>query len=202
MEKSNVKIIFGLGNPGLKYKHNRHNAGYMAIEKIGKNKNSCFKRNFRLNVSLTGMKVRDEEVILIKPSAFMNNSGVCVRKVLTKYNLSKSNILVVHDDVNLPLGTLRFREKGSCGGHNGMASIIEELNSDEIARLRIGIDEAPNNIDLADYVLSDFTRREYEELSLTLDMAEEACINWVIFGNKYVMNKYNSLNVLKGGIEK
>lgn len=185
-----MKVIFGLGNPGLKYKHNRHNVGYMVVDELGKSKKIHFKRSFKLNALMGGMRVGEDKVFLVKPHTFMNNSGDCVQRVLNSYKVTMNNVLIVYDDVDLPLGKIRFKEKGSSAGHRGFSSVIELLGDDRISRLKLGIGRLKDK-DLCDYVLSDFSCDEKVILDKTISQAVSACLDWVKFGNEYVMRNYN-----------
>lgn len=185
-----MKVIFGLGNPGSKYRNNRHNAGYMAADELIKSKAASFKISLKFNASLGRVKIGEENVLLVKPRTFMNNSGVCVKKVMSNYKIIVNNVLVVYDDVDLPLGAVRFKEKGSSAGHRGLSSIIEVLGEDKINRLRIGIGRK-ENMDLRDYVLSDFSCEEKTVLNEAVSKAALACLDWVNSGNEYVMRNYN-----------
>jgi PTH1 family peptidyl-tRNA hydrolase len=120
----------------------------------------------------------------------MNNSGLCSRKVLYRYVIPEENLLVVYDDADLPLGTIRFRRKGSSGGHQGMASVIDNIKSQDINRLRIGISK-PFDADLTEHVLSDFSLEEKIILNEAISKAASGCIDWVNLGSDYVMRNYN-----------
>jgi PTH1 family peptidyl-tRNA hydrolase len=187
-----TKVIVGLGNPGLKYKNNRHNIGFMVVDKIAKTSGSRFKRSLRFNASLAKVDIDREKVLLVKPRTYMNNSGVCVRRILASYKNVGSNLLIVYDDVDLTLGMIRLREKGSSGGHKGIASIIDELGQNLITRVKVGIEDTrKGNRDLAEYVLSDFGVSEKDVLDRVLTQAAAACIDWVAKGSSFVMQKYN-----------
>ncbi|MDD5583741.1 MAG: aminoacyl-tRNA hydrolase [Candidatus Omnitrophica bacterium] len=187
-----MKIICGLGNPGAQYAHNRHNAGFIVLDRLAKDRKSIFKRRFLLRAHTARLLFDEGEVFLVKPSTFMNNSGIALKRACAQYHASCEDVLVVYDDTSLALGAMRFRESGSSGGHKGMASVIEFLGSQRINRLRIGIDGAQGT-DLAEYVLSDFLSDEKRELSVVIEKAATACIDWVVHGSKYVMNKYNNV---------
>ena len=169
-----MKVIFGLGNPGLKYKNNRHNIGYRVLGRIEEIKKSSFKK----------------KVILKKPIGFMNECGVSIRQTCRRYDVSLEDILIVYDDVDLPLGKIRFRKSGTCGGHRGMASAATTLDTQDIGRLKIGVGKDITR-DTADYVLSDFSPAEEKLLGEVIDKAGEACIDWVQYGMDFVMKKYN-----------
>lgn len=186
-----VKIIFGLGNPGVKYKNNRHNIGYRVIDALAKENNASFRRKLTVCGFLARVRVEGETVLIVKPSAFMNNSGTAVKKTLSAYGVSGSKFLVVCDDIDLPLGMIRFRSSGSSGGHRGLESVINCLGEDKVNRLRVGIGTSNPREDLADYVLSDFVKDEIETLNMAVETAAKACIDWAKFNNNFVMQKYN-----------
>ncbi len=185
-----MKIILGLGNPGQKYKNNRHNIGYMVVEEIAKSQDIAFKRSFKLP-AYTAKKIKEkEEIILVKPRTFMNNSGLCAKKIILQYKAHIRDLLIVYDEVDLPLGQIRFREKGSCAGHRGMSSVINALDSEQISRIRVGIGGERSG-ELSDYVLSDFASREKQVLEETVKMAALACMDWISQGADFVMKTYN-----------
>lgn len=185
-----MKIIFGLGNPGQQYKDNRHNIGYRVLEELANIRGAKLKRSFKLSAYLGEDNIYDKKVLLVKPRTFMNNSGLCVRKVFDKYKPDISDILIIYDDADLALGNIRFRERGSCAGHRGMSSVQSVLRTDEINRLRIGIG-TPVCGELSDYVLSDFNHSEKELLDSTIDKSAAACMDWIEQGINFVMSKYN-----------
>lgn len=185
-----MKVIFGLGNPGYKYRNNRHNVGYMVVEELARNRGVCMIRSLKLRATKGLTKIDKIEVATIKPYTFMNNSGVCVKKVLESFGVSFQDTLVVYDDFALPLGIIRFRKKGSCGGHRGMASIIESLGSQEINRLRVGIGNQ-GCLDPIDYVLSDFSLSEKAILGEVISRSVAACIDWINLGASLVMQNYS-----------
>ena len=185
-----MKIIFGLGNPGQQYRNNRHNVGYKVLESLASNQNLEFKRSFRTTSYIVKKKDPRGWVFLVKPRTFMNNSGLCVKKVLNKYKVSLSDILIIYDDTDLPLGKIRFRAGGSCAGHRGMASIVSALESEEVNRLRVGIGNSQGQ-ELSDYVLSDFSKTEREVLGSTIPEAVSASWDWVNKGIDFSMQKYN-----------
>ncbi|MFA6281217.1 MAG: aminoacyl-tRNA hydrolase [Candidatus Omnitrophota bacterium] len=185
-----MKVIVGLGNPGLKYKNNRHNAGFMVLDEIARYEKVLFKKSFLWNCYFVKIAAGQEAVLLVKPLTYMNNSGRAVKKIIAKYALQPKDLLVVYDDADLPLGALRLKTRGSSGGHQGLTSIITQLDSEEIPRLKLGIDK---NIgaDLAEHVLSDFSGQEKETISESIAKAASACIDWVKRGSEYVMQNYN-----------
>ncbi|GAV22794.1 aminoacyl-tRNA hydrolase [Carboxydothermus pertinax] len=182
-------IITGLGNPGREYENTRHNAGFMVVdgfaEKFGI---PITKKKFK---SLVGEgEIFGEKVLLLKPQTYMNLSGTAVQEAVFFYKLPLSRLIVVYDDLDLPLGKIRLRLKGSAGGHRGMGSIISCLGCDEIPRLKIGIGR-PAFGDVKDYVLEPFTREEREILEPTLKFAVEALAVALKEGFNKAMNDFN-----------
>ncbi len=184
-------IIVGLGNVGTEYEGTRHNAGFMAIDRLAKKYNTEIKRlKFK---SLCGDAViSGKRCLLMKPSTFMNLSGQAVTEAMEFYKIPVENILVLFDDISLPPSKLRIRRKGSDGGHNGIKNIIYLTGEDNFPRIKIGVGERPNpNIDLADWVLSRFKKEEYEALSEALDNSV-TCVELIVGGKiDEAMNRYN-----------
>ena len=161
-----MHAIIGLGNPGSEYDGTRHNIGFTVVDKLAKKFDADFHAGRGEFVS-TSFRVKGEQVLLVKPLTYMNNSGVAVKEILEQHHLLLEELLVVVDDFQLPLGTLRLRTKGSDGGHNGLASIIYQLESDEFPRLRCGIqsEAMPKNKNMmADFVLSPFEEKEQDKV--------------------------------------
>lgn len=185
----NIKMVVGLGNPGPPYANTRHNVGFAVIERLAAKLNAPNPR--RLHSALVSeIQVGEQTLVLVQPMTFMNRSGQAVRPLLDAFGLTLDDLLVVYDDVALPLGTLRIRRKGSAGGHNGMKSVIGSLNSEEFARLRIGVG-SPDEGDLADYVLSPFRLSERPLVDAAIEAAAEAVLLWVNSGVEAAMNRFN-----------
>ena len=184
-----MKAVFGLGNPGKKYVHTRHNLGFNVLDYLAQIFNKSFVYN-NPHYKLTKITYCEQELLLVKPWTFMNLSGTAVSTVCNKYNISGSDLLVVYDDLHLPFGTLRFRAKGSDGGHNGIKSIIDWLTTDQFCRLRIGIGDEENR-DLVDFVLSNFTSSEKSQLDDLLKICAHAITDWVKEDMEKLMNKFN-----------
>lgn len=185
-------LIVGLGNPGLKYFNTRHNVGFTVIDKVAeffKITNYTEESDYLYAVS----QFRDKQVVLMKPLTYMNASGRAVREFFDKYEVSLGNILVIYDDVNLDFGVLRMRPLGSDGGQNGIKSIIYEMQTEEIARLRIGIrnKDIIDDYELVDYVLSKFTDDEIKDSDKVIKAAKDAVLGFIDDGIKETMNKYN-----------
>lgn len=184
-------IIAGLGNPGTQYEDTRHNCGFMAAEVLAEQHGAEIKRlKFK---SLTAeVELNGRRCLLMKPTTFMNNSGNAVGEAAEFYKLPPENVLIIYDDINLDVGRLRIRAKGSDGGHNGMKSIILRLNSDNFPRIRVGVGKKPHpDYDLADWVLSRFTNEEGTRLETALSNAAKAAE--LIAGGRITeaMNLYN-----------
>ena len=149
------KLVVGLGNPGKKYSNTKHNLGFMVLDSYAKSKKIKFKKSLKYNAEIAEI----ENYILLKPKTYMNNSGIAVEKVVNYYRIIPGNILVIHDDVDLPFGRLKLKQKGGSGGHNGIKSIINYLGTEEFKRLRFGIDNK-EEVDTKDYVLSNLYKQE------------------------------------------
>lgn len=186
-----MKLLVGLGNPGIKYAETRHNVGFRVIDRLADKLGTGVNRPFFR--ALTGQAViSGEKVILAKPQTFMNASGQAVAPLLNWYKLSPADLLVVYDDLDLLPGAMRIRPKGGTGGHRGMASIVEHLGSNEFPRLRIGIGKpGPNEGDTISWVLGKFSPGDREELERVITRAVDALQCFVAEGINQAMNKYN-----------
>ncbi len=183
-------LVAGLGNPGREYRGNRHNAGFMVIDRL------CEELGARLgrmqSKALTGSATRDGvKIVLAKPQTFMNLSGQSVAALLRFYKIPREQLLVIHDDLDLPFGTLRLRPGGGPGGQKGVGSIIQQLGTQDFARLRIGIGRPPGRMDPASYVLHDFAKDEQEFLPVILKQASDAALVWATTGLDKAMNLFN-----------
>jgi PTH1 family peptidyl-tRNA hydrolase len=183
-------LLIGLGNPGREYRDNRHNVGFMLIDHL----------IVRLNAR--GMKVQskaivttatheERKLILAKPQTYMNLSGQSAQGLLHFYKLPMENMLVAHDDLDIPFGTIRIRPGGGPGGQRGMASTIEQLGTKDFPRLRIGIGRPPGRMDPSAYVLQNFSRDEIKILPEIVERAADAALAFVVDGLNKAMNKYN-----------
>jgi PTH1 family peptidyl-tRNA hydrolase len=185
-----LTVIAGLGNPGNKYENTRHNVGFSTIDLLSSKHG--IKVNKLKHKALTGEgTIAGERVLLVKPQTFMNLSGESIRDIAEWYKLPMDNIIIVYDDVDLPVGTIRIRPKGSSGTHNGMKSVIYQLQSDEFPRVRIGIGKAPEGWDLADYVLSRFSADEAGAIRESIARAADAAASIVSDGVSAAMNQFN-----------
>ena len=184
-------LIAGLGNPGREYKDSRHNVGFMVLGRLAERLGVTFSR-VESRALMTKADYQSSRLILAKPQTYMNLSGQSVGALLRFYKLPLENLLVVYDDVDLPFGTIRMRPSGGSGGHKGMQSIIQTLTSQEIPRMRIGIERPPGRMQAADYVLQDFSKEESEMLPEILDRAVDAALTFVTEGVETAMNQFNA----------
>lgn len=183
-----ANLIVGLGNPGAKYAQTRHNLGFMVMDKLGSDMNGTSRERFQGQILETVRN--DETLILLKPLTFMNNSGQSVAQVARWYKIPPERMLIVYDELDLPFGTIRLRPKGSAGGHNGLASVLTELRTADVPRLRIGIGR-PTKGSTVSYVLSRFFENERSDVPRIIDLAAEASLSWLDDGIEAAMNRYN-----------
>ncbi len=188
---TDIYIIVGLGNPGSRYDNTRHNVGFDTIDYLS--------AKLGIRVSKIGFKsiygegeVEGKKIILCKPQTFMNLSGETVRDIVAWYKIPVENIIIIYDDIDLEPGKIRVRPKGSSGTHNGMKSVIYQLQSQDFPRVRIGIGRAPEKWDLADYVLSKFSKADREIINKSIEMAANAAIMIAARGVAEAMNTFNS----------
>lgn len=183
-------IIAGLGNPGNRYEHTRHNAGFEVIDILADRMGICVDE--KKHKALCGRgALEGQKLILIKPQTFMNLSGESVRAAADFYKVEPENIIIVYDDVSLEPGQLRIRGKGSAGGHNGIKNIISHLGTQEFPRVKVGVGEKPKEMDLADYVLSRFSKGEQEMMDQAFLEAAQAVSTMVGHGMDAAMNRFN-----------
>lgn len=181
-----MRVIFGIGNPGVRYKYTRHNAGFLFLDYFSKKKSIWFKEASGEYLEASG-KIEDQDYSLIKPVTYVNNCGVVARQVCEKYKIEPENFLVVCDDSNLENYTTRVRLSGSNGGHNGLTSIIYHLMTEKFPRIRIGIGKSSIPEDLADYVLSEFSKSELEKFENTFKTCALLIENFIIGGNNKML---------------
>ncbi len=183
-------LLIGLGNPGREYRDNRHNIGFMVIDRLAVRLDARGMKLQSKAIVITGNHA-GHKLLLAKPQTYMNLSGTAVQGLAHFYKLPLENLLVAHDDLDLPFGTIRLRPGGGPGGQKGVASAIERLGTKDFARLRIGIGRPPGRMDPANYVLQDFSRDEMKALSEILDRAADAALTFVAEGLDMAMNKFN-----------
>jgi peptidyl-tRNA hydrolase, PTH1 family len=185
-------LIVGLGNPGAKYKNTRHNVGFQILQSLADKKGVSFKHSSQLVGEMAQATFRDKKVFLLQPSTYMNLSGEAVRRSVDYYKIPLDHLIVVCDDVALPLGTMRMRTKGSSGGHNGLESIEAHLNTEFYARLRIGVG-GPGNQVLSDYVLGRFSEEEAKAIGEIEVKAVEVLELWIAAGIAVAMQTSNRI---------
>ena len=184
-------LIVFLGNPGPKYECTRHNAGFMAGDALAKKLGVSINK-LRFKALTAAAEINGEKVLLMKPQTFMNLSGEAVGQAARFYKIPPERVLVVSDEISLPLGKLRVRPKGSAGGHNGLKSIIASLGSDAFPRIRIGVGAPPHpDYDMADWVLSVFRNQDLEDMLVASDRAAEAVTTYISDGPERAMNRFN-----------
>jgi PTH1 family peptidyl-tRNA hydrolase len=189
-------ILAGLGNPGREYASNRHNVGFMLIDRLSARLGAPRMR-VQSKALVCSAQHEGRSVLLVKPQTYMNLSGQAVQSLARYYRVPLDRLLVAHDDLDLPLGTLRLRPGGGPGGQKGVASTIERLGSEGFARLRIGIGRPPGRMDPAAYVLQDFGRDERPDLVEILDRATDAALSFVTDGIQAAMNAFNGQHVAR-----
>ncbi len=193
-----MKLIVGLGNPGRGYANNRHNVGFVCLNHFARTQDiRVDKKQGRARIGLG--EVAGNEVALAKPQTYMNRSGQSVSLLVKKFNVSLDNLLVIHDDLDLPLGKIRIRQGGSSGGHKGVGSIITELGSQNFIRIRVGVGRPVKNEgstefnedEIINYVLSDFTPDEKQAITQVIPTVSEAILCLLTEGPVVAMNRYN-----------
>ncbi len=183
-------LIAGLGNPGKDYILTRHNIGFIIADKlISKTDEAQRSRKFKSNT--TYLNIKGEKVIVLKPLTFMNDSGYSLSMALKFFKEEIKSILVIHDDIDLEFGVMRYKKSGGTAGHKGLESIVSHLKDKNFDRLRFGVGRPPGQKKAADYVLKKFSTHELKELEFLCENAYESVIDYIDFGIEYCMNKYN-----------
>ena len=183
-----MRIVVGLGNPGREYADTRHNIGFMVLAELAR-RNSAKAERSRFRAELTEYFMNGEKIVLVAPQTYMNLSGVAVNQVVNWYRVPIEQVLVIYDEIDLPLGQLRMRETGSAGGHNGLKSIIQELGTNNITRLRVGIGRGPGTA--VAHVLSRFNPMEQQAVPDLISRAADAAELWIREGSIAAMNAVN-----------
>ena len=185
-----MKIVAGLGNPGARYARTRHNVGFEVLAELSRRwQTPSSKRQFQAEV--TDAWFQNQKVLLVAPQTFMNLSGDALGPIIKFYQVPLNEVLVICDDMNLPIGKLRFRSRGSAGGQKGLKHIIDVLSSEEVPRLRIGIGRPPPQIDPADFVLSKFRPDEVDAHDRAIQRAASGVEIWIQQGIEAAMNQFN-----------
>ncbi len=186
-----MKVIVGLGNPGDRYSLTKHNVGYMIVDMLATKVGATFKYENKFKSQISQISFEGEKVLLVKPETFMNLSGEAMRAILDFYKLSNKDFLVVYDDVSMDVGAVRFRDKGSDGGHNGIKSIVFHLKTQEFDRMKIGIGPQPQSMPLEAYVLQNFSKDQIEKLKEVVDYSLEAIIFYLKNDILKTQSKFN-----------
>ena len=184
-------LVVFLGNPGPKYSGTRHNAGFLTADAAEKRFGVSINRS-RFKALTASCEINGEKVLFMKPQTYMNLSGEAVGQAAAFYHLPADHVLVISDEMSLPVGKIRIRPKGSAGGHNGLKSIISSLGTDEFPRIRLGVGAPPHpDYDVKDWVLSVFRDQDAEAIAHAAEQAAEAVETYIKFGSEKAMNKYN-----------
>lgn len=186
-------LIVGLGNPGKKYENTRHNLGFITIDYLAEKLDLSLKKNKFKSLIGEG-RVDGQKVVLMKPQTYMNNSGEAVREIMAFFKLSTDRLIVIYDDIDIPLGSVRIRKKGSSGTHNGMKSIIYSIKSEDFPRIRIGIGRGDERIDLISHVIGGFQEEEVAPLREAVKKAAEGSLSIISVGIDKAMNLVNIRN--------
>lgn len=176
--KNNMKMIFGLGNPEQQFNNTPHNCGFFVVDKLANEYEGTFSKK-KMQGVCAEIIMENEKVLLIKPQTYMNNSGECIQKYVKKFKIPLNNILVISDDIDLPAGTIRFRQKGSAGSHNGLKSVVSCLKTTEFPRLRVGVGKPPEHMDLADFVLSKLPPERKELIEGSFEQIKQKITDFV-----------------------
>ena len=179
-----MKLIIGLGNPGKEYENTRHNTGFMVLDRLSEKLNIEMTQN-KFKGLYGKSKYKGEDVILLKPQTYMNLSGESVRQVMDFFKINQEDILVIYDDLDMPVGKLRLRQSGSAGGHNGIKNILYLTGKDTFPRVKIGVGKKPNP------VLSRFTKDEQDAINQGIENASDAVIDYLDHGFNHAMNRFN-----------
>lgn len=189
-----MKLIVGLGNPGSKYERTRHNIGFRTIDLLAQRHGAKMK-NIKFKGLYEKLKILGEDVVLLKPHTYMNDSGISVKEAADFFKIPSKDIVVVYDDIDIPFGTLRIKGKGSSGSHNGMKSIIYHVQKDDFPRVRLSIGQRPSYMDLAAYVLQDFSNEEEKIVEKEIEAGADAIEEIISKDVNSAMNKFNGMNL-------
>ncbi len=186
-----MKIIVGLGNIGKEYSNTRHNIGFKMLDILSNKYNIKYKLDKKNNGYIAEKIINGENIILVKPTTYMNNSGICVKKIVEKYNIELKDLFIIYDDMDMELSKVKVKSKGSAGGHNGIKSIIENIGNKDYGRLKIGIGHPEKN-NVVDYVLGEFNKQE-EKILIKEEIKILDIIEWFIIDKSFemIMNKFN-----------
>jgi PTH1 family peptidyl-tRNA hydrolase len=190
-----VKVLVGLGNPGKRYERTPHNVGFNVIEGLAKGLTCVLKTSFSFNARMGKVFFNGEEILLLEPQSYMNASGPVVGSILRYNKAAPTDMILVLDDADIELGRLRIRAKGSSGGHKGLESVIQNVGSEEFARVRVGIGRSNDGRNLVEHVLTPFSKSERNEVDRIVTRAAEAVLCIIESGVETAMNRFNARNV-------
>ncbi|MBS4175770.1 aminoacyl-tRNA hydrolase [Bacillus sp. FJAT-49736] len=185
-----MKLIVGLGNPGSQFDKTKHNIGFEVIDELAKRYSTNLNQS-KYNGLYTIIHNNGQKFMLLKPLTYMNLSGECIRPLMDYYDIALDELLVIYDDLDLPVGKIRLRQKGSAGGHNGIKSTIAHIGTQSFNRIRIGIGRPENGMSVPDYVLSKFKKEEWTTLQIAIGNSADACESWLDKPFIEVMNQFN-----------
>ncbi len=185
-----ARLVVGLGNPGPEYATSRHNAGFMVVDLLGENLRAAYWKD-EAGAAVSHLRLGGEELLLAKPQAFMNVSGTAVKRLSDTYEVPVADMVVVHDDLDLPEGAVRAKRGGGHGGHNGLRSLIEELGSGDFLRVRVGIGRPPGRMDPADFVLEPMKPSRLEEFATVMPSAAQCVMHVLERGVEDAMREFN-----------
>lgn len=183
-----MKMIVGLGNPGKEYENTRHNVGFMVLDNWMNKHNFTFDKN-KLNGLYSIIKYNNEDVLVLKPLSFMNLSGTVIRAFMNYYKIDVNDLLVIYDDKDIALGSVKLKKNGSSAGHNGIKNIIENLKTENFKRLKVGLSK--NNVDMVSFVLGKFNNDEMCKLNVVLNETNDILNDYFVMTFDNLMNKYN-----------
>ena len=186
-----MKLVVGLGNPGKEYEFTRHNIGCMVVDELARRHSAVFRKMFWFPARRADCRMSGSEVRLIKPTTYMNRSGQAVWGAMKKWRVAPADTVVVYDDVDLALGGIRVRAKGSGGSHNGMKSVLDWLQTPDFPRVRVGIGPRPDGEDMIEFVLGPFTEAEHLKLEKIVERAADAVESIFSIGTERTMNAFN-----------
>lgn len=192
MSGNRTSLIVGLGNPGEKYSRTRHNAGFMVADEIADSSSIALTKN-KFDVVFGRGRIKGNDVIIAKPMAFMNRSGLPIRKLADYFGIKCEDLIVLYDDIDLPFGRIKIKEKGGHGGHNGIRSLVDTFGSRDFPRLRVGVGRSGNGADVTGHVLGRFSVEEAEVLTRMVSDAGKAVVSIVCDGLTVAMNNFNCL---------
>ena len=184
-------VVVGLGNPGPEYERTRHNAGFLAVELLGENLRANYWKD-QAGARIAIVRLGEDDLVLAEPQTFMNLSGKSVKRVLELYEAEPRDMIVVHDDIDLPAGSVRVKVGGGHGGHNGLRSLADQLQTGDYVRIRVGVGRPPGRMDAADFVLEPLRGEAYDDFAASIPTAAQAVMHVLEHGADSAMREYNA----------